>query len=66
MFEDSLMVNSSFSCYMLMICGLLDKMQTVIWKLQRKLSNTFDRKDLGTSKHISMMEILQDKNEGKL
>ena len=48
-----------------MICGLLDKMQIVVWKLKRKLSNTFDMKDLGTSKHISMMKILQDKKNGQ-
>lgn len=38
----------------------------IIRKLKRKLSKTFDMKDLGIAKHILEMEILRDKKAGKL
>ena len=35
-------------------------------KLKRKWSKSFDMKDMGIAKHILEMEILRDKNAGKL
>ena len=57
------MINSSFSCYMLMICRLCQDVD-MIQKLKGEFSKTFDMKDLGNEKHILGMEILQDRKEG--
>lgn len=38
----------------------------MIQKLERELSNMFDKKDLGNAKHILGMEIMRDRNADKL
>ena len=62
MFEDSMMINSSYSCYMLIVGQDVDMIQN----LKRELSKTFDMKDLGNPKRILGMEILRDRKACKL
>ena len=59
--------NSKFIIILLYVDDMLIIGQDadMIQKLKRELSKTFDMKDLGTTKHILGMEILQDKKVGK-
>ena len=57
------MINSSFSCYMLIVVG---QDADMIQKLKRKLSKMFSMMDLGSAKRILGMEILRDRKAEKL